>query len=242
MTKSDWICWFKDINKEDVALVGGKGANLGEMTSFDMPVPPGFVITASAYRQFLLENKLEPHIKKLLTGLDVDDPLKLDDASKAVQKLIKKSPVPQELAWEIMENYFRLEKEVHKKNLAVAVRSSATSEDSKEASFAGQNQTFLNVIGEASLVEAVRDCWASLFAGRSIFYRVQNHFDHFNSYIAVVVQAMIPSEVSGILFSIDPVTNNKNRVVIESVWGLGGVIIHLDVTSSQTVHDKRNHE
>lgn len=240
MTNSQNILWFKDIRKDDTALVGGKGANLGEMTSFAMPVPPGFVVTAQAYKHFLTQNKLEPLIRKLLTDLDVNDPIKLDDAAKSVQKLIKKSSVPQELAWEIMENYFKLEKLIHKKSLPVAVRSSATSEDSKEASFAGQNQTFLNMVGEASLVEAVRDCWASLFEGRSIFYRVQNHFDHFNSYIAVVVQAMIPSEVSGILFSIDPVTNNKNRVVIESVWGLGEYIVQGKVTPDHYEIDKND--
>lgn len=218
--------WFSDINKDDTNLVGGKGANLGEMTSFKMPVPPGFVVTAAAYRSFLSENNLEPQIKKILTGLDVNDPVKLNESAKLVRKLIKRCPVPHDLAVEIMKNYFQL----GKKNPAVAVRSSATSEDSKEASFAGQNETFLNIKGEANFVEAVRDCWSSLFEARSIFYRVQNHFDHFQSYIAVVVQIMIPSEVSGILFSIDPVTNNRHRVIIEAIWGLGEFIVQGKVT------------
>ncbi len=232
------ILWFKDIRKDDVALVGGKGANLGEMTSAGFPVPPGFVVTAASYKAFLMANQLEPKIRDILTGLDVNDPLKLDDAAKQVQKLIKKSSIPDEIALEIAKSYLVLQKSLKKKSLPVAVRSSATSEDSKEASFAGQNATFLNIAGEANLVAAVRDCWASLFEGRSIFYRVQNHFDHFTSYIAVVVQAMIESEVSGILFSIDPVTNNRHRVVVEAIWGLGEYIVQGKITPDHYEVDK----
>lgn len=235
MSQKDYILNFSQIRKEDVAQVGGKGANLGEMASFNMPVPPGFVIAASAYRDFLTANELEPAIKKILTGLNVDDPGKLAPAAKEVQKLIRKSPVPTDLAHTIMKAYNKLGR-----NLPVAVRSSATSEDSKEASFAGQNETFLNVVGDATLVDKVRDCWASLFEARSIFYRVQNHFDHFTSYIAVVVQTMIPSETSGIVFSIDPVTNNRNRVVIEAIWGLGEYIVQGKVTPDHYEVDKND--
>lgn len=239
------VLWFDKVGKEDVELVGGKGANLGEMTSIGMPVPPGFVVTAESYKRFLEENKIKPKIHELLDDLDVNNPEALDRASKVCQKLILSSKVPQDVADEIVGNYLklgdkissgkgpkflRLLRKLRRGDPLVAVRSSATSEDSKAASFAGQNETFLDVCGEANLVDAVKRCWASLFVARSIFYRVQNHFDHLKSFIAVVVQAMVPSEVSGVMFSIDPVTNNKSRVVIETVWGLGEYIVQGKVT------------
>ncbi len=247
-----FVLWFSEINKDDTALVGGKGANLGEMVGLGMPVPPGFVITAQAYKLFLSANQLAPQIKKVLSGLDVNNPVQLDDASKRIKHLISRSPVPEEISQAIISAYFDLTKQLHRKKspfsrlkeifsdqqALVAVRSSATSEDSKEASFAGQNQTFLNIVGEANLVNAVRECWASLFEARSIFYRVQNHFDHFNSYIAVVVQTQIPSEISGVLFSIDPVTNNHQRIVVETVWGLGEYIVQGKVTPDHYEIDK----
>ncbi len=237
------IYWFEQIDKHDTLLVGGKGANLGEMSAAGFPVPPGFVVTAQAYRKFLVENKLEKRIKETLTGLNVSHPEALQIASNRIKHLIKTTAIPPEISQAIIENYFLLAKKmrggsrlgrlIHKlkdADLAVAIRSSATSEDSKTASFAGQNETFLNISGEASVVDAVRACWASLFEGRSIFYRQQQHIDHFSAEIAVVVQAMVPSEVSGIVFSIDPVTNNRNRVVIEAVWGLGEYIVQGKVT------------
>lgn len=238
------VAWFEDIDKSDVAVVGGKGANLGEMTSFGMPVPPGFVVTAAAYRAFIEENKLKPKIHDVLDRLNVNDPVQLQKASTEIKKLIVHSPIPVEISQEIMACYKKLGVKLHKSgnrmtkllssvhhaDVSVAVRSSATSEDSKDASFAGQNETFLNIKGDANVADAVRRCWASLFEARSIFYRKERHFDHFSSYIAVVVQAMVQSDVSGIMFSIDPVTNNKTRIVIETVWGLGEYIVQGKVT------------
>lgn len=238
------VAWFEEIDKSDVAVVGGKGANLGEMTSFGMPVPPGFVVTAAAYRAFIDENKLKPKIHEVLDRLNVNDPVQLQKASTEIKKLIIHSPIPDDISKEVMSSYAKLGKKLHRStnrmtkllssvrhtDVSVAVRSSATSEDSKDASFAGQNETFLNIKGDANVADAVRRCWASLFEARSIFYRKERHFDHFQSYIAVVVQAMVQSDVSGIMFSIDPVTNNKSRIVIETVWGLGEYIVQGKVT------------
>lgn len=238
-----YVLWFKQIKKEDVLLVGGKGANLGEMTAAGFPVPPGFVVTAQSYQEFLKENKLDEKIGDMLLKLDVNNAEDLSSVSKKIKNLIKTSPFPSEIASTIISCYLELDKQLRKagrlgrllahfrgSTVAVAVRSSATAEDSKTASFAGQNETFLNVVGEANVVEAVRDCWASLFSARSIFYQREQKIDHSKVAIAVVVQAMVPAEVSGIAFSIDPVTNNKNRIVIEAVWGLGEYIVQGKVT------------
>lgn len=235
---------FEDVDKTNTSSVGGKGANLGEMTSFGIPVPPGFVVTAQAYRDFLEKGNLVPKMHQLLDDLDIENSQKLSEASQKVKHLLLTSKMPDDISKEIVKSYQDLSKKVTSSSskfhslmgafglgsLKVAVRSSATSEDSKDASFAGQNETFLNISGEKNLVDAVRRCWASLFEGRSIFYRVQNKFNHFDSAIAVVVQTMVQSEVSGIMFSIDPVTNNHNRIVVETIWGLGEYIVQGKVT------------
>jgi pyruvate,water dikinase len=239
-----YTLWFSQVGKDDTPVVGGKGANLGEMTSAGFPVPPGFVVSAKTYVEFLKTNKLDKTIKEVLSTLDVTKPTQLQAASEKIKHLIKTAPVPTEMGLGIIDSYLKLSSQVKKsgnrlrrilagvknQDLAVAVRSSATSEDSKTASFAGQNETFLNVVGEANVVEAVRNCWASLFEGRSIFYRTEQKIDHLSAEIAVVVQAMVPSEISGILFSIDPVTNNRNRIIVEAVWGLGEYIVQGKVT------------
>ncbi|MCL4397542.1 phosphoenolpyruvate synthase [Patescibacteria group bacterium] len=240
---SKGIYWFEQIGKEDTEKVGGKGANLGEMTTAGFPVPPGFIVGAECYLEFLKENKLDQKIKETLSGLNTANPVELAEASNKIKHLIKTTPVPQPISEAIIQNYLHLGKIMRNgsrlgkflrglkdANLAVAIRSSATSEDSKTASFAGQNETYLNIVGEANVVDAVRACWASLFDGRSIFYRQQQHISQAAAAIAVVVQAQIPSEVSGIVFSIDPVTNNRQRVVIESIWGLGEYVVQGKVT------------
>lgn len=238
-----FISQFADIRKDDVLTVGGKGANLGEMTAAGFPVPPGFVVTAGAYKKFLAANNLEKKIDQLLASTSQSDVESFAKASTQIKKLLNSSPVPEEVASEIITAYRGLAKQMGAKSklsrimaklsspqLPVAVRSSATAEDSKTASFAGQNETFLNVVGEATLVDYIRQCWASLFDGRSIFYRQQQHLDHFRCAIAVIVQVMVASDISGIVFSIDPVTNNKHRIVIEAIYGLGEYIVQGKVT------------
>lgn len=234
------ILWFKEIRANDILQAGGKGANLGEMYNLGIPVPNGFVVTSQAYFQFVKENSLDQQIKRILKSLDVNHPDQLEDTSKKIKKLIKQSKINHTLALDIMKAYKRLSGFGGLQNLPVAVRSSATAEDLPDASFAGQQETFLNVIGEANVVNRVRDCWASLFTPRAIFYRQKKNFDHFKVGIAVPIQKQIQSEVSGIMFTVNPVTNEKNQIIIETVWGLGEYIVQGKVTPDQYTVDKHS--
>lgn len=230
------ILFFKDIDKNDTDVVGGKGANLGEMTKAGFPVPNGFAITIQGYDEFLSENKIIDNIYNLLKTVDVDDPSQLDSVSKRIQKMVTNGRIPQDLAQEIISSYKKLSGRF--KNALVAVRTSATAEDMPDNSFAGMGTTLLNVKGEANLLSAVRECWASLFTARSIYYRVTNKISHEKVKISVAVQKMIQSEVSGVMFSIDPVKNSKDRIVIESVWGLGEMIVQGSVVPDTYVVQK----
>jgi len=224
-----YVVWFKDVDKKDVAIVGGKGANLGEMTQAGFPVPPGFIVTVHAYEEFLDKSGIRTKIAALLDNLNVADSKKLEFAATHIRELITRSAFPRDIALEIIRAYFKLGRDVLK-HPVVAVRSSATAEDLPGASFAGQQETFLNVQGEANLIEKVKEAWASLFTARAIFYRATNHFDHFKVGIAVPVQKMIESDSSGIMFTIDPVTNDKTKLTIEAIFGLGEMIVQGAVT------------
>lgn len=230
------IRFFKDIDKHDTPLVGGKSANLGEMTRAGFPVPDGFAITINAYDAFLEENQIAKKIYEILSVTDVNDPAQLGQASSKIQKIIESAKFPDEVSKEIIAAYKKLSG-VFKKSL-VAVRSSATAEDSGSTSFAGQQASFLNVQGEANLLLKVRECWASLFTPRSIFYRVENKIKHESVKISVIVMKMVQSEVSGVMFSIDPVNNDKDRIIIESVWGLGEMIVQGSVVPDNYVVQK----
>lgn len=234
------ILWFKEIHYEDVNIVGGKGANLGEMYNLGVPVPNGFVVTSSAYFQFIKDNNLKHQLNQILQTTDVDQPDQLLSASRKIKSIIKKTPMSDNLALEIMKSYKKLSGFIGLHDLPVAVRSSATAEDSLNASFAGQQETFLNVIGESNVVKRVRDCWASLFTPRSIFYRVKKKYDHFKVGVAVPIQKQVQSDVSGIMFTVNPVSNNKNEIIIETIWGLGEYIVQGTVTPDQIILDKSN--
>lgn len=242
MNKQSNLLWFKDIHFEDVPTVGGKGANLGEMYNLGIPVPNGFVVTAKAYFKFIETNKLKNKIKEILDTASVDDPDQLSQASQKIRRLIKSSPIPEDISLEIMTAYKKLCGFAGLKNIPVAVRTSATAEDSADASFAGQGDTFLNTIGEVNVVNQVRACWSSLFTSRSIFYQVKNHYDHFKIGVAVPVQKMVQSEISGITFTLNPVTNDKKEIVVETIWGLGEYIVQGIVTPDQYLVDKSNWE
>ncbi len=248
--KHKLVFWFNEVDKDDIPRVGGKGANLGEMIQAGIPIPNGFIVSSYAYFQFLEENKLKPKIKEKLEGLDVENPVKLHQASQAVKKMILGGRINESLAKIIIEYYESLDTkkagklkkilDFGKKHPLVAVRSSATAEDLPDASFAGQQSTFLNVQGEASLIEAVRECWASLFEERAIYYRATKKFDHFKVGIAVPVQKMVQSEKSGIMFTIDPLTNNKKVVVIDAIYGLGELIVQGAVTPDHYEVEKKS--
>ncbi|HWS48628.1 MAG TPA: phosphoenolpyruvate synthase, partial [Candidatus Methanoperedens sp.] len=236
------LLWFKDIHFSDVNIVGGKGANLGEMYNLGIPVPNGYCVTAEAYFRFIESNKLKPRIKAILDATDVDDSEQLAQASASIRKLVRTSPVPEDMAQEIMIAYKKLCSFGGLKDAPVAVRTSATAEDSADASFAGQGDTFLNVMGASNVVSQVRNCWSSLFTSRSLYYQVKKHYDHFKIGVAVPVQKMVQSEISGIAFTLNPVSNNRNEIVVETIWGLGEYIVQGIVTPDQHLIDKSNWE
>lgn len=227
-----YVKWFSEIGKDDIAEAGGKGANLGELTKAKIPVPPGFIVLASAYYAFLDHNHLRPAIHKILSGLDVNKAQDLETASREVIALLAKSEFPPDLSAEIIQSYHELCKKTSLLGtpVAVAVRSSATAEDLPDASFAGQQESYLNIIGDANVITKIRACWESLFGGRSIFYRVQKKFDHFKVGIAVPVQQMVQSEISGVMFTVDPISQDKDKLIIEAVYGLGDYIVQGVVT------------
>ncbi len=230
------VVWFNEVTKEDVGLVGGKGANLGEMTNAKIPVPPGFIVTSSAYFDFLQQTNLIDEIRQPLESVDINDSKKLQEVSAKIKELISTARMPQEIAEEIKKAYVKMSKGF------VAVRSSATAEDLPEASFAGQQRTFLNIQGEEEVVRAVQECWASLFEARAIFYRVQQNFDHFKVGIAVPVQRMVQSEASGVMFTLEPVSSDQSKIAIEAVLGLGETIVSGDVTPDHYIVSKETME
>lgn len=213
-------------------LAGGKGANLGELTRNQIPVPPGFVVTADTYAYFLERSGLKGEILNLLTGLDTGDSRQLQAVASQIKDLISEAPMPPEISDEIKQAYKKLGKGL------VAVRSSATAEDMPDASFAGQQRTFLNVQGEKEVVRAVQDCWASLFEPRAIFYRYQYGYDHFKVKIAVPVQRMVQSDVSGVILTVEPITSDRGKIVVEAVLGLGEAIVSGEITPDLFVVDK----
>ena len=226
--KDGFVKWFSEVGIDDVPVVGGKNAALGEMYSNLVPlgvnVPDGFALTADAYRHFFKQTGLDEKIKQILSDLNTKDIRNLQIRGKKVREAILKKTLPQDLQEVIIESYKKLG-EKYGKNNDVAVRSSATAEDLPGASFAGQQETFLNVRGDSNLILKIRECWASLFTERAIFYRHENKYDHFRVGIAVPVQRMVESDTSGVMFTIDPVTNDKSKIIIESSFSISSRLL-----------------
>ncbi len=249
------ILWFKEVNKSNIAEVGGKGANLGEMFNIGLPIPPGFCVTAQAYKKFIEDIGIDKKIYSVLANLDVEDTDKLYDASEKVQEIILDSKVPDELKKDIKNAYniMNIDIDVIKttsresvnviktgKELSfVAVRSSATAEDLPTASFAGQQATYLNIRGDEELVKNVKKCWASLFTARAIYYRVKNNFEHSKVFISVIVQKMVNSDSAGVMFTKNPSTN-EDEIVIEAGFGLGETVVGGTITPDRYLVDKKN--
>ncbi|ADC66241.1 phosphoenolpyruvate synthase [Ferroglobus placidus DSM 10642] len=231
------VLWLNEVSKEDVPLVGGKAANLGELMKLEIPVPNGFVVDARTFNEFLEATGIKYQILDMLKGLNVEDTDELNRASEEIRKLIISSEIPKSIEEEIRKAYRKLCEE-EGEEVFVAVRSSATAEDLPEASFAGQQETYLNVRGEDEVVEKVKRCWASLYTPRAIYYRVQQGFRHEDVSIAVVVQKMVNSEKSGVMFTSHPVTGEK-LCIIEAVFGLGEAIVSGKVTPDTYVYDRR---
>lgn len=208
---------FQNLSKNDTSIAGGKGASLGEMTNAGIPVPTGFVILSSVFDYFINQNLLNDRIGEILNKIDISNTDLVDNASEIIQGLIMGSPLQKDYEYEILKKF----RELNLKN--VAVRSSATAEDSLDISWAGELESYLNIT-ETSLLDSVKKCWASLFTSRAIIYSKEKGNFEKNS-VAVVVQEMINPEISGVCFTQNPVTKNKNQIVIEAGYGIGEAIV-----------------
>jgi len=234
--------WFEELAKGDIPLVGGKNANLGEMTQAGIPVPPGFAVTAYAYQKYIEETKIAGKIYELIekTVTEKENPRQYEEASKKVRKLIESTPMPADVGKAVGKAYRKLAEKTKVANVFVAVRSSATAEDLPDASFAGQQETYLNVKGEKDLLDKTVKCWSSLFTPRAIFYRTEKGFKHEDVLISVGVQKMVNSKAAGVAFTINPVTGDRNEIVIEGNWGLGESVVSGSVTPDDYIVDKNN--
>lgn len=230
------VLWLADVDKNDIPLVGGKAANLGELLRAEIPVPDGFVVDARTFREFIRKTGIGGKVYSLLENLNVEDTDKLEEVSKEIRSIIESSEIPEDIENEIKEAYRKLCEE-EGEEVYVAVRSSATAEDLPDASFAGQQETYLNVVGEDEVVDKVRKCWGSLFTPRAIYYRVQKGFRHEDVSIAVVVQKMVNSEKSGVMFTSHPVTGEK-KCIIEAIFGLGEAIVSGAVTPDTYIYNR----
>ena len=217
-----------------LSQVGGKGASLARMAAAGLPVPPGFHITTAAYRRFVTEHGLQEQILAAVSAVTPDQPATLEEASRQIGRLFAQSALPDDIAEAIRRAYAAL----GGGDLPVAVRSSATAEDLPELSFAGQQETYLNVRGEAMVLDAVKRCWASLWTARAIDYRARHGIAPQEVSLAVVVQALVPAEAAGILFTANPLTGARDQVMINAAWGLGEAIVSGQVTPDTVVVDK----
>ncbi len=209
---------FNEINKNHVDLAGGKGASLGEMTNAGIPVPKGYVVLSNAYEEFIDANSLRKKIDMVIASVDYNDHEQVEEASRKIRGMISNGKIPSRLKQQVVDEFFKLGAKF------VAVRSSATAEDSSEAAWAGQLESYLNTT-KANLMENVKKCWSSLFTPRAIFYRLEKGLHGKKISVAVVVQQMIDSDVSGVAFSVHPVSKNEKHVLIEAVFGLGEAIV-----------------
>ncbi|MFA5763400.1 MAG: phosphoenolpyruvate synthase [archaeon] len=234
------ILWFNQVTMKNVEQVGGKGASLGEMVQNNFPVPNGFVVTSEAYFNFVKETNIQPTIIEHIDSIDVENTDQLERKSKEVRELIKQTPMPLDIKSEILSNYDLLNiQENNSANTLVAVRSSATAEDLPDASFAGQQETYLNVFGKTELLKAVQDCWASLFTARAVYYRKKQGFATEKVGLCAVIQKMVQSNVSGIMFTADP-TGDLNKIIIEAGFGLGETVVSGSITPDNYIIDKKN--
>src|SRR3989344_4014786 len=225
------IKFFRDIHKNNVAIAGGKGASLGEMSQAGIPVPTGFIVLANAFDRFVAETHLKEEIDARLGEVNPEDTNSIDRASNVLRDVIHDTAMPKNLAGQILQAFDELGAEL------VAVRSSATAEDSAVASWAGELDTFLNTT-RVDLIENVKKCWSSLFTPRAIFYRHEKKLIDAHVSVAVVVQKMVQSDISGVAFTVHPVTEDDNQMIIEAVYGLGEALVSGQVTPDSYVVQK----
>ncbi len=231
------ILWLHEVSRKDHNLVGGKAANLGEISRIAR-IPPGFVVTAEAFRRFIEVTGIRPKILEILKAVKGGSPEDYEKASSAIRGLMEATPMPKDIADEIVAAYQRLSELIGVKDVAVAVRSSATAEDIQEASFAGQQDTYLNVKGAENVIDYVKRVWASLYTARAIYYREQMGIPHDDVAIAVVVQKLVNARSAGVMFTLDPTNGDTSKIVIEAGWGLGEGVVRGIVTPDEFVVDK----
>jgi pyruvate,water dikinase len=238
--RKDLVIWFENLKKTDIPSVGGKNANLGEMINAGTPVPPGFAITAYSYKKFIEETGISAKIYEIIkeTVTNPSDPKQYEMASKKIRELIEATPMPKEIENAIRSAYEELCRRLKASDVFVAVRSSATAEDLPDASFAGQQETYLNVKGVDEVLGSTVKCWSSLFTPRAIFYRSEKGFAHEKVFISVGVQKMVNSKAAGVIFTINPVTGDPNQIVIEGNYGLGEAVVSGAVTPDDFIVDK----
>lgn len=227
-----YVLWFDELRRADVALVGGKSSSLGELTSqTQVPVPYGFATTAEGYRRFMKETGLDKKIEELLKGLtDVEDSGQLKVVTAQIRKAICDAEMPQDLSDAIRTSYKELGEKVGEMDPFVAVRSSATAEDLPDASFAGQQDTYLNVKGADMVIQKVKECYASTFTDRATYYRTKQGFDHLSVALSAAIQMMVFSKAAGVMFTVDLVTGDDSTITIEGAWGLGEYVVQGTVT------------
>ncbi|HXR29497.1 MAG TPA: phosphoenolpyruvate synthase [Solirubrobacteraceae bacterium] len=230
---------FSELGKEDVPYAGGKGANLGELTGAGLPVPPGFVVGAPSYARYCEESGVRKRLDEILADVDIENGDALEAASAESRQAVLDTPMGDDLRSAIISAYRELVGD--ERDAPVAVRSSATAEDTASASFAGMNETFLNTRGEDAVVDAVKRCWGSLFGARTIYYRGQRGFSQADMDIAVVVQVQIPSTRAGVMFTVDPSTGEQDHLVIEGSFGLGEAVVSGSVSPDRYVVRKSDH-
>ena len=235
-----YVLWFDELRRADVGLVGGKSSSLGELTSsVDVPVPYGYATTASAYRYFMEKTRQNKKIHKMLQELqDVEDSVELHEVCTKIRESICSATMPEDLAEQIGKAYEELAEKVGEKNPFVAVRSSATAEDLPDASFAGQQDTYLNVTGRDMVIRKVKECYASTFTDRAVYYRAKKNFDHENVALSAAVQMMADAKAAGVMFTVNLATGADDSIMIEGSWGLGEYIVQGTVTPDNFVVDK----
>lgn len=234
-----YIKWFDELTKEDIPLVGGKGANLGEMTNHSIPVPPGFCIVSKAYKDFVTLSNINKVIKDILSKINFDDAGDLEEKTAKIRNLMIETDIPLQVERDILRAYAVLAEQINLNEPEVAVRSSATAEDLPDASFAGQQDTYLHIKGKDELLKHVKKCWASLWTSRATYYRHIKGFDHMSVLLSVVVQKMVNASKSGVMFTINPISNNPDEIMINTSWGLGEAIVSGSVTPDEYIIDKK---
>jgi pyruvate,water dikinase len=240
--KTQNIIWFKNCSSKDFPQVGGKNANLGEMFQLGLRVPPGFAVTTDAFDTFIDRGRVRDKIVRTLSQIPLEDIPALEEAGREIRNLIESTPIPKNITKQIKEAYQKLGDLCGISDLPVAVRSSATSEDLKTASFAGQHESYLWVRGEEEVIQHILKCWASLFTDRAIAYRNQIGWPHDKVTISVGVQKMVNAKCAGVMFTIDPVMGDENKIVVEGNWGLGESVVKGEVSPDHFLVDKQSSE